>query len=389
MDYDPQWEEVSFQEWAMRLACEFKIAGADLTARVSQFFDSNGQAFEALIDTPRMQRLSGRRQFGERRYRVEDSGASLLARPFPHTRLTHVQQVAAHVLPAGLWLSLCDRDLKTLVCAALLHDVDHPVFSHTGDRWLMRELRLADHEERACQTVCTDVEIRSALRQLDVRPEDVASVIREQGTLGRILSLVDTLAYVQLDGRIMGLVRPRNLRFGVDVLMNLVAVCDSGFTVKRIEPMQDVLNLRHRLFDTLYNNVPSRAGNLVAELLLSAGHAQGLVTELDVRFLSCTTMEQRMRAELAGQTEWLQSAIDILLCGWNAAGPWKVTLVQTEAEVTDLRADHQHTLVSPPMNTRSKTYVCWVTGDAVQELTAHGAISGSRTQYLVLTYEGV
>jgi len=389
MTYDSQWEEASFQTWAMRLARQCKRDGRDQTARLSRFFDQYRSGFDALIATPRLQRLAGRRQFGERRLRVEDFGASLIARPFPHTRLTHVQQAAAHALVAGVILGLDTTSLKTLACAALLHDVDHPAFSHTGDRWLVRVLGLPDHEARACETVCTDVHIGRALQQLDVLPQDVAVVIREEGILGRILSLVDTLAYVQLDGRILGIVRSRNLRLGIDVLSNFVAVHATGYEVRQMAPMQDVLNLRLQLFNDLYDNVTSRISVAVAETLLDYAYKHGMITEEDVRVLSCGAIEQRLRTELSGRAGWLESAMDILFCGWAEDGPWRLAVMDTEEELTGLLADNPRAFVSRPSSNRAKSYACWYPGDVHRVLQARGQIASSRSKILVVIYKGV
>jgi len=222
----------------------------------------------ALINTPQFLRLQGIKQLGFV-YRVWP-GAT-------HTRyehslgVYHLAQLALRELTQrGGLEDADDRDIQTLLAAALLHDIGHYPFSHA-----IEELGYPiESHERVGRRIVLESEVAAVLEQHHIAPERVAALIdpprdRELVGIDRVLIQllsgaldVDKLDYLPRDARAC------NVPYGgVDVTRLLAAlrvrpvvgqrqlvVADKG-----ISPLNSLLHARQEMFDNIYWHHTNRA----------------------------------------------------------------------------------------------------------------------------------
>lgn len=166
-------------------------------------------------------------------------------RLFNHTRLQHSLDVSSLSLRLGLHARLGYDLAVNLALAGLLHDEGHPALSHSGEVILMKYCN-QDHEERTQQKVRKLAERFSGY---GVNVELVLTLLREEG-FGQLLSLADTLAYLQRDGQECGFPLPdwiiptllENTSFAID--MSLVI---NPPAAKAIRAMLDHRYLMYKL----------------------------------------------------------------------------------------------------------------------------------------------
>lgn len=136
-----------------------------------QFEDPLEATLIRLIDTPPFQRLRRICQLGP---------ASLTFHGAEASRFTHslgVMQVARRAFApiAADWPELAVHR-PALLCAALLHDLGHTAFSHTGE-----EIFHCQHEQWTARLITEDSPIRRVLADYDpALPEQVLAVYRKQ-----------------------------------------------------------------------------------------------------------------------------------------------------------------------------------------------------------------
>jgi HD superfamily phosphohydrolase len=235
-----------------------------------------------LIATPEFVRLQGIKQLGFV-YRVWP-GAT-------HTRFEHSLGVYYLMLRALRALRARQdpraispeaTDLRTVLAAALLHDVGHYPFSHA-----IEELGypIAPHEQVGRRMI-EDGAIAPALERHGISPERVADLIdspRERvpppsdALLRRLLSGpldVDKLDYLPRDARAC------NVPYGgVDVtrLLGSIRVLETptgarlGVSDKGISPLNSLLHARQEMFDNIYWHHTNRA--MMAMLLRAVQEA--------------------------------------------------------------------------------------------------------------------
>jgi HD superfamily phosphohydrolase len=236
-----------------------------------------------LISTPEFVRLQGIKQLGFC-YRVWP-GAT-------HTRFEHSLGVYALMLRT-LRTLLADaqtrtviaarpEDLRTLLAAALLHDVGHYPFSHA-----IEELGYPiEPHERTGRRAIEDGEIGDALERHGLSPERVADLVdpprdrtlpAADALLMRLLSGpldVDKLDYLPRDARAC------NVPYGgVDVprllaavrLLDLPVGKKLGVSDKGISPLHSLLHARQEMFDNVYWHHTNRA--MMAMLLRAVQEA--------------------------------------------------------------------------------------------------------------------
>ena len=236
-----------------------------------------------LLATPAFTRLQGIKQLGFV-YRVWP-GAT-------HTRFEHSLGVYylmlrglrallshdARALAAGL----TEREARTALAAALLHDIGHYPFSHA-----IEELGypVLPHERVGRQIIETG-EVAAALERHGLRPDHVANMIDPpkdsplepgQALLARLLSGpldVDKLDYLPRDARAC------NVPYGgVDVsrLLGSLRVIPTpegprlGVSDKGISPLNSLLHARQEMFDNIYWHHTNRA--MMAMLLRATQEA--------------------------------------------------------------------------------------------------------------------
>jgi uncharacterized protein len=140
---------------------------------VHQFveFGPHQATVKALVGSSSFQRLRRISQLG------------LASYVFPgavHTRFSHCLG-AAHlaaqlVAQLGGQLAVDRGDARTVVCAALLHDVGHGPFSHSFERALKRVLPSAPRHEQWTRTIVLQ-QLASTLKEFDVSPERVCALV--------------------------------------------------------------------------------------------------------------------------------------------------------------------------------------------------------------------
>ena len=126
----------------------------------------------ALINTPEFQQLS----------RIKQLGPSYLVYPgATHTRLAHslgVYHIAYRIIRKLLTFEACppidETEVRSYLCAALLHDLGHFPFTHS-----LKELPLAEHEELAARMIRGTSLARVIQSDAGADPELVADIIDE------------------------------------------------------------------------------------------------------------------------------------------------------------------------------------------------------------------
>ncbi|HEX9056511.1 MAG TPA: HD domain-containing protein [Ktedonobacterales bacterium] len=266
-----------------------------------------------LIGTPEFVRLQGVKQLGFV-YRVWP-GAT-------HTRFEHslgVYYLALRAVRAllardhhGDLREVSETDLRTLLAAALLHDIGHYPFSHA-----IEELgHPIEPHERVGRYLIEGGQIAEALTRFGVEPRRVADMVdppkgrplpRADAMLVRLLSGaldVDKLDYLPRDARAC------NVPYGgVDVtrLLGSLRVLPSaggprmGVSDKGISPLNSLLHARQEMFDNVYWHHTNRAMmamllRAVQEALVTGTLAPSDLRGLDDVGLLALLSEERMPA---------------------------------------------------------------------------------------------
>lgn len=90
-----------------------------------------------------------------------------------------------------------DVSVEELLCAAFLHDLGTPPFSHNAEE-VMRFLHKRNHEEEAARLILEDRNFRTLLTKLGMRPRVIAELITGKGTFAGIIN--GTVDVDNLDG---------------------------------------------------------------------------------------------------------------------------------------------------------------------------------------------
>jgi HD superfamily phosphohydrolase len=174
----------------------------------------------------------------------------------------HSDSVAAHAIVSGLRMKLTLRQIAILAFAALLHDVAHPAFSHDGDRYA-EFMGFPPHEARGQKLLETNQDLYESILMARLSVAEVVAVMREEGDLGQILKVMDTLAYVVMDSAIVGDSLPSG--FSAWVITSITGVKDGRLQVLEAGPLGSLLAIRARLSRDIYYHLRNL---LAAESLL-------------------------------------------------------------------------------------------------------------------------
>jgi len=272
------YEAAPLREWVERILA-FR---PDLTQEIDAFFERYGDALGDLLCCPALHRLTDIRQLGIKRYPpatqtmfLQGKLRTVTTSPCLHTRLMHVVQVAAHVIAGGLLLKL-ERNLTAIAaCAALLHDVGYGAYGHDGDNVLLA-WGYPGHEERGERMVQQDLDIRESLAMMDVDPRAVVVVMREDGFLGRLLSVCDTLAYVCHDARMIGC--PLSRSFSYEALASIESLGSDALVVGDEVPLRSMLHVRAELGRGFYFTLTNRIAAVALHQLLQDMRARCALT---------------------------------------------------------------------------------------------------------------
>src|SRR5437773_9574629 len=144
-----------------------------------------------LVDTPEFQRLRRIRQLGV---------SWLTYHGAEHTRFVHslgvfnfaqriIESLEHRYGPGEKVSKLLKEHRRTILAAALLHDVGHGPFSHMLERAFAKK----HHEERTIEMILSDKSrLNKILRDHGLNPEEVASVIRYDFPIKLVVDVVSS-----------------------------------------------------------------------------------------------------------------------------------------------------------------------------------------------------
>ncbi len=240
-------------------------------------------------------------------------------KPADHNRLDHSILIAelGTILAAKLHFSL--DEVKRIYAAALCHDIGHSAFNHVADRFLCKQ-GFADHEERGVNKLYSP-QFRNTLALHGIEPEEIHSIIQENGKLGALQKIGDTLSYLYLDCRNMempaftlqdllvilqdvdGIEENYNVP---DVILaeavQLKIKCSPQQTVLRVKTgehernqawQKRFLEVRARLYETLYSSQKDNLEEKGRLNLVKMAIDEGFLSYKDL--LECGDKELRLR----------------------------------------------------------------------------------------------
>lgn len=210
-----------------------------------------------LIATPQLQRLRRIRQLGL---------ASMVYHGAEHSRFVHSLGVAH--LAKRIYLTAMrnvgakpdERELMTVVAAAILHDTGHPPFSHAVEKELG-----VKHERVTVHLLESDTEVRSALLKYgdDSFIRAIAGHIDgsiDSATVDLVSSQLDAdrLDYVLRDGYYAGV---PNAQYDLERIVQMVQRDDDGFCFdgRAQFAMEGYFTARYHLYLQLYYHRTVRA----------------------------------------------------------------------------------------------------------------------------------
>lgn len=319
-----RFEGASLREWVGRI-----LAGrSDLAPAVEEFFERYGEAIEDLLTCPAIVRLGAIQQLGIKRNppasvfydRPGRVSRYLLTVPYLHTRLMHVVQVAAHVVAGAVLLGLHPHLIATGAFAALLHDVGYGAYGHDGDDCLVAWGE-PGHEARGQALVERDPDILESLGLAHLNPKSVIVVMRERGFLGGLLSVCDTLAYVQHDARMAG--RPLPDRFGYEALVSIVELDETHLRVERTAPLRQMLIARAILSRDIYFSLHNQLASAALRTLLDFLRREERLTPAGLMQATDSDVERFLSGNLPGPRVAEKDALRCLAFGfWDQLERW-------------------------------------------------------------------
>lgn len=154
------------------------IAAASPTLRSDDEVGLSDDVANALLSTAAMRRLAGIGFLGAIDYLKKGSGRDPHRRR--HNRREHSIGVAKLAETYAIGVDMEEQERRTIVCAALLHDVGHGPLSHTLEP--IFEERYGINHHRATRDIVVGhtrfgSEILEILRAFDVDPEEVLALI--------------------------------------------------------------------------------------------------------------------------------------------------------------------------------------------------------------------
>ncbi|MBP9749016.1 HD domain-containing protein [Patescibacteria group bacterium] len=379
------------------MARELASKDPSLVAGVEEFLNRYAAAIESLSACPRVQRLVGLKAFGIKANPRLFVGVAVGFRPpahvrpslHAHDRWVHSQYVAAHGLALTLRLRFSQEECACVVFAGLLHDLGHPAFSHDVDHLLIGNGRLS-HEERGMRWVAEDESIMNVLASVGLTPADIIPVMAEEGSLGTIQTLADTLGYLVLDTEVLGI--PLGFSFArtlVDAAMGLVEDC---IITDQPELFQEFLDIRAIMYrDIYYRRTHGVAATFLCKVI-AALFEHSALTFADIEEETEAVIEAKIIRFLQDATtpQWLHSA-------WAVANAVPAALVDWESRSYRMLAEMAAQPVSPassvvlqPIDYMRKTLRVWsVVGGAQQVLHAAADLhSPFCQQWHTFTYRG-
>ncbi len=267
------------------------MSDIDLLLSISSNFDSVvrdpvwgdipfDESLHALARTPDFLSLDGVRQLGP------------VAHLYPgatHTRRAH--SIGVYHLTRRLAISLLERDqlpfasvkgLRSLLVAALLHDLGHYPFAHS-----LKELPLAHHETLAGDIVQREP-LRSMILDCGADPEQVAAIIdsdrlkaedRETALFQRILSGVldpDKIDYLTRDAFFCGV--PYGIQDADFILRHILVEGDRLCVASRGEmSIEALLFSKYQMYRSVYWHHSVRSATSMVKKSVLLGFSAGII----------------------------------------------------------------------------------------------------------------
>lgn len=154
------------------------VAAASPTLRSDDEVGLSDDVANALLSTAAMRRLAGIGFLGAIDYVKKGSGRDPHRRR--HNRREHSIGVAKLAETYAIGVDMDARDRKTIICAALLHDVGHGPLSHTLEP-IFEERFGINHHRTTSDIIAGNTrfgsDILDILRMFDVDPEEVLALI--------------------------------------------------------------------------------------------------------------------------------------------------------------------------------------------------------------------
>ncbi len=175
--------------------------------RLTEIERESNELVTDIKNLPRVRRLIRLDQQGGivdyENFTIFPHGAEVKTKTF-HTRYQHSELLAEQIKFAGVRLGLPVEEIKILISSAWLHDIGHPALSHVGDELLKKKGR-GDHESRAIKLITDEKgNIFRALKKHGIEPQRIAETIKEDGHLGSLQSICDTLSYLVIESDMLG-----------------------------------------------------------------------------------------------------------------------------------------------------------------------------------------
>lgn len=177
--------------------------------------------------------------------------------PREHNRWHHSRYVAAVSAAMAIRLKLSWQETRTLVIAALCHDVGHVAFGHKMDYALKGIAPNWHHETRTAEIIETDPFVRAVFATARIDTRTILRVIAEHGRLGAIQRISDTAGYCFVDSLATGFFGSCDHESVLRIIRAYIAsvrdVTDDGVVVfYDSKPVRDILSLRAQLFADNY-----------------------------------------------------------------------------------------------------------------------------------------
>jgi HD superfamily phosphohydrolase len=191
----------------------------------------------SVIDSPQFQRLRDITQL------------SAVDRVYPsatHTRFQHSIGVMDLSWRLGKQVSLTDRELRCVRLAGLLHDIGHPVWSHTGES--VTELYGLNHEGQSEQI------IKDVQHLFNSDTERVIQYVQGNAKTNVVNGLIDAdkMDYLVRDAYYTGV---KHGAVDVETILQFATKTRAeqlGFRRKTIPALNELLNARLKMYQSVY-----------------------------------------------------------------------------------------------------------------------------------------
>ncbi|OGL71044.1 hypothetical protein A3C17_00685 [Candidatus Uhrbacteria bacterium RIFCSPHIGHO2_02_FULL_53_13] len=173
--------------------------------------------------------------------------------PLGYTRATHCKYVAALNTVIAAHLNLPQPDTTALVFAGLLHDVGHVALGHKME-WAFRVIDPAfSHEALGVRRLADSAVVTEILQRHEISLTTVKCIIDEQGLLGALQRIADTIAYCFVDLLACGFLGHRDegrlLPIIWQFLCSLRGVMETGvLLVRESSSLSEILTWRALLY---------------------------------------------------------------------------------------------------------------------------------------------